>query len=295
VLALKEQIKLILETSNAIGTQANGLAKALRGDAQLRGRRGELALERILEAAGLTEGREYISQGRGLGLKSDAGGPAKPDFLIMLPEGRSMVADSKAPLTNYERLIAATDAVEQKTCAAQFVRDIKGHIDDLASKRYQDNPQLAAHDCALMFIPIEGALAAALTAEPELFTYAWDRHVVLVGPSTLLTTMRTVASLWRYEMQGQNAQEIARLAGELCDKLSMSLGDLNDAADKIEKALTTHNKAVARLATGKNNALAVGARIQSLGVKTKKPLPVMQVDGLAISAPDGLDLDELGI
>ena len=223
VLSLKEQIKLILETSHTIGNQADGLAKALRGESQLLGRWGELALERILEAAGLTEGREYISQGRGLGLKSESGGGQRPDIIVKLPEQRTMIIDSKVPLASYERLIAANDEAERGICADQFVQDMKGHIDDLAGKRYQENEKLQAHDCALMFIPIEGALAAALTREPELFVYAWDRHVVIVGPPTLLMTMRTVASIWRYELQGQNAQEIARLAGDLCDKVSTSL------------------------------------------------------------------------
>jgi len=157
VLSLKEQIKLIVETSHAIGTQADGLAKALRGESQLLGRWGELALERILETAGLTEGREYISQGRGLGLKSDAGGTQKPDIIVMLPEQRTMIIDSKVTLSGYERLIAAGEDADRVTAGDRFVRDVKAHIDDLAGKRYQDNEKLVAHDCALMFVPIEGA------------------------------------------------------------------------------------------------------------------------------------------
>jgi DNA recombination protein RmuC len=284
VLSLKEQIKLIVETSHAIGTQADGLAKALRGDSQLLGRWGEIALERILEAAGLMEGREYISQGRGLGLKSDAGGVQKPDIIIVLPEQRTMIIDSKVPLAGYERLIAAQEEADRLAAGDRFVRDVKAHIDDLAGKRYQDNRKLTAHDCALMFVPIEGALAAALARESELFTYAWDRRVVLVGPSTLLMTMRTVASIWRYELQGQNAQEIARLAGELCDKVSLSLGDLNSVAEKITAVLDTHNAAVKRLSTGRGNVLAIGARMRELGVKAKRPMPAMLVDGGVIAA-----------
>jgi DNA recombination protein RmuC len=284
VLSLKEQIKLIVETTHAIGTQADDLAKALRGDSQLLGRWGEIALERILEAAGLMEGREYISQGRGLGLKSDAGGAQKPDIIIVLPEQRTMIIDSKVPLAGYERLIAAQEEPDRLATGDRFVRDVKAHIDDLAGKRYQDNRKLMAHDCALMFVPIEGALAAALAREGELFTYAWDRRVVLVGPSTLLMTMRTVASIWRYELQGQNAQQIARLAGELCDKVSLSLGDLNSVTEKITAALNTHNEAVKRLSTGRGNVLAIGARMSDLGVKAKRPMPVMLVDGGMIAA-----------
>jgi DNA recombination protein RmuC len=284
VLSLKEQIKLILETSHTIGNQADGLAKALRGDSQFLGRWGELALERILEAAGLVEGREYISQGRGLGLRNESGRGQRPDIIIKLPEQRTMIIDSKVPLASYERLIAAKDETESSVCADQFVKDLKGHIDDLAEQRYQENEKLQAHDCALMFIPIEGALAAALTREPELFVYAWDRHVVIVGPPTLLMTMRTVASIWRYELQGQNAQDIARLAGDLCDKVSASLIDLNGVAERITEALTAHNEAVKRLSTGKGNALSIGQRIRSLGVKTKKPMPSMIVDGVSLAA-----------
>ena len=286
VLSLKEQIKLIVETSHAIGSQADGLAKALRGDSQLLGRWGELALERILEAAGLTEGREYISQGRGLGLKSEDGSTQKPDIVVMLPEKRTMIVDSKMPLASYERLIAAKDEIERVRCADQFVRDMKGHIDSLAGKRYQETEKLDAHESVLMFVPIEGALAAALTREPELFVYAWDRRVVLVGPPTLLMTMRTVASIWRYELQGQNAQEIAGLAGDLCDKVSASLADLNCVTERISGALDAHNEAVKRLSTGKGNALYIGERIRSLGVKTKRPMPAMLVDGVPITAPD---------
>jgi DNA recombination protein RmuC len=295
VLSLKEQIKLIVETSQAIGSQADGLAKALRGDSQRLGRWGEIALERILEAAGLMEGREYISQGRGLGLKSDAGGAQKPDIVVMLPEQRTMIIDAKVSLAGYERMIGADDDAERATAGDRLVRDVKAHIDDLAGKRYQDNEKLAAHDCALMFVPIEGALAAALACDRELFTYAWDRRVVLVGPSTLLMTMRTVASIWRYELQGQNAQQIARLAGELCDKVSLSLSDFTGVADKIAAALSTYNEAVKRFATGRGNVLSIGARMRELGVKAKRPMPAVLVEGGHAAATEVCLDDEANI
>jgi DNA recombination protein RmuC len=287
VLSLKEQIKQLVETSHAVGSQADGLAKALRGDSQLLGRWGEVVLERILEAAGLCEGREYVSQGRGLGLRNEAGGLQKPDIVVRLPESRTMIIDSKVPLAGYERLIAAAPEDERGALGSQYVRDVKGHIDGLAGKRYQENEKLLAHDCVLMFVAIEGALAAALTRDPELFSYAWDRRVVLVGPSTLLMTLRTVHSIWRYELQGQNAQDIARLAGELIDKVSLSLEDLNVVAEKLAAAGAAHNQAVKRLSTGRGNALSIGERIKILGVKSKRGLPAMLVDGAAITAADG--------
>jgi DNA recombination protein RmuC len=278
VFSLKEHIKLVMETTHAIGSQADGLAKALRGDSQLLGRWGELALERILETAGLQEGREYITQGRGLKLRSEDGGLQRPDVIVLLPEDRSMIIDSKAPLACYERLIATRDEGEREALRHQFVHDIEGHIDSLAGKRYQDNSALRAHDCVMMFVPIEGALAAALTSEPNLFAYAWERHVVLVGPPTLLMTLRTVASIWRYQQQGENAQEIARLAGELCDKISNSIGDLNSVAEKMHAALGAHGEAMKRLFTGRGNALALGERMKGLGIKAKRP-PNVIVDG----------------
>jgi len=283
VLELKEQIRLAVETSREIGGKADGLAAALRGDSQRLGRWGEVVLERILETAGLCDGREYIAQGRGLGLRNEAGGLQRPDILVLLPENRTIVIDSKVPLSGYERLIAAEED-ERQRYGDDFVRDVKGHIDGLSGKRYQENDKLSAHDCVLMFVPIEGALAAALRAEPELFAYGWDRRVVLVGPSTLLMTMRTVASLWRSELQGQNAREIARLAGQLCDKVYSSLGDLNLVADKINAALGAHNDAVKRLSTGRGNALSIGEHIRSLGVKTSRPLPAMLIDGVRVAA-----------
>jgi DNA recombination protein RmuC len=287
VLSLKEQIRLLVETSHAVGSQADGLAKALRGQSQMRGRWGEVALERILETAGLTEGREYIAQGRGLALRDADGGRQKPDIIVLLPEAHSMIVDSKVPLIGYERLVAADEAMHA-VAGRDFVRDVKAHIDGLSSKGYQDNDRLAAHDCALMFVPIEGALAAALTCDPDLFSYAWDRHVVLVGPSTLLMTMRTVASIWRYERQGQNTLEIARLAGELCEKVRLSLDDLNLVAEKMAAANAAHNSAVKRLSTGRGNALSLGERIRGLGVKAK-PMPAMLVDGAEVAANEWTD------
>lgn len=287
VLSLKEQIRHLVETSQAVGSQADGLAKALRGDSQMLGRWGELVLERILEAAGLREGIEFISQGRGLGLRSEAGGAQRPDYILLLPEQRTMIIDSKTPLASYERLVGAADDVERRASGAQFVKDVRGHIDDLSGKRYQDNDKLSAHECALMFIPIEGALAAALTWDPDLLTYAWSRRVVVVGPATLLMTARTVGSIWQNERQGQNTQEIARLAGVLCDKLSLSVEDLLTVGKRLADAAEAHNKALARLSSGRGNALSIGKSIRGLGVKTRRVTPEVAIDGVLVYAGDG--------
>jgi DNA recombination protein RmuC len=221
-------------------------------------------------------------QGRGLGLRNEDGGLQKPDVIIQLPQKRTLVIDSKVSLIGYERLTAVTDQAERNTVGVQFARDVKGHIDALSSKSYQDNSRLAAHDCVLMFVPIEGALAAALTCDPELFSYGWNRRVVLVGPSNLLMTMRTVASLRDYELQNQNAQEIARLAGNLLDKISAGLDDFNKVAGKLADAAVAHSEAMKKLSTGRGNALSIGGHIRRLGVKAKA-FPQVLVDGGAIT------------
>jgi DNA recombination protein RmuC len=280
VLSLKTQIELLLQTSAAIGSQADGLAKALRGDSKQIGRWGELVLERILEAAGLQEGREYVTQGRGLGLTTEEGRAQRPDVIVNLPQGRTVIVDSKVSLANYDRLIATQD----DSFRAELVADMRRHIDELARRRYQDNEKLEAHEYALMFVPIEGAVAAALTKDPEISLYGWQQRVVLVGPSTLLMTMRTVHRMWRYERQSENAQEIARLAGEMCDKVSASLGDLNSVAEKIKAALEAHYAAVKRLSTGRQNVLTIGERIRSLGVSTRKEPPTMLIEGVSTAA-----------
>jgi DNA recombination protein RmuC len=283
VFSLKEQINLMVATSTSIGNQADGLAKVLRGDSQRIGRWGEIILERILETSGMREGREYVSQGRGLGLKSDDGSVQRPDIILMLPEQRTIIIDSKVSLASYERLIAAADGDQRAECQVQFVRDVRTHIDALANRRYQDNSKLIAHEYVLMFIPIESALAAAIDADPDLFSYGWNKRVVVTGPLNLLMTTRTVASIWRYELQGQNAQEIARLAGDLCDKISISVEELHTVEDKIASALEAQKDAIKRLSTGKGNALTLGERIRGLGVKTRRPAPAVQVDGVPIA------------
>ena len=218
-----------------------------------------------------------------MGLKSETGSAQKPDVVVLLPENRTIVIDSKAPLTNYERLISAQNDAEYTACGKDFVRDVKAHIDGLAGKRYQDNEKLVAHDYVLMFVPIEGAFAAALTLDPELLHYASGRGVAFIGPMNLLTAMSMIARLWRYERQGQNAQEIARLAGELLDKITASLCDFALAGQKMGDAMAAQNNAIKRLSTGRGNALSTGERIRSLGVKAK-PLPAMLVDGVRVTA-----------
>jgi DNA recombination protein RmuC len=290
VLSLKALIQTTLDTSQKVGGQADDLAKALRGDSQLLGRWGELALETLLEAAGLEEGRGYIKQGKGLNLKSEDGAAQKPDFIVKLPDGRSFIVDSKANLSSYDKMIAASDDSDRKQHGKQLVKDLKAGIDDLHHDHYQGNAKLRSHEAVLMFIPIEGCLAAALKGDPSLFTYAWDRGVVLVGPSTLMMTMSTVASMWQYQEQKGKAHEIADLAGKLCSKFCDSIDDLNTIGKKLNEAIHTHDGAMRRLFHGKGNALSIMEGIRGRRVDMK-PIPSVVIGGILVAPEKDEDED----
>jgi DNA recombination protein RmuC len=216
-------------------------------------------------------------------LKGENGRGQKPDVIVKLPDNRTMIVDSKVPLTAYDRLIAATTDTERAIHANQVVKDLKIHVSGLSEQRYQDNELLQAHDAVFMFVPLEGALAAALTQDPDLFTYAWDKRVVLVGPPTLLMSMKTVGSIWKYEERAENAQEIVQMADRLCDKVSACLSDLNAVHTKISEAPEAHNSAEKRLSLGKGNALTIGERIRVLTGKQEKAMPQMLVHRMSIA------------
>src|SRR5215471_7288268 len=249
--ALAEQIKQIASTNQSIGLQAENLANALKGDSQLRGRWGEVRLERILEKSGLERGREFVVQGGDFSIKNADGGSQRPDVIILLPENRHFVIDSKVSLVDYLDYEAAQSDEIRAGCVRKLLASVRSHIEDLSSKNYQYASAINSHDLVFMFIPIEGVAALVLQNDDSLFEFAWTRKVVLVSPSTLFMTMQTVGSVWRYERQSHNAQAIADQAGQLYDKLVGFVGDLNDVAQKIQAAADAHGNAMKKLATGR--------------------------------------------
>lgn len=277
--ALGREIKTIVEANQTIGLQAEGLAKALKGDSQLRGRWGEVRLERILEKSGLVRGREFLIQGGDLNIKSEEGGSQRPDVIILLPEGRHFVVDSKISLVDYLEYEASEEDVIRAGCLKKLLASVRGHIDGLAGKNYQHAQAINSHDLVFMFMPIEGVAALVLQNDDQIFEYAWQRKIVLVSPSTLFMAMQTVQSIWRYEHQSENAQAIAEQAGQLYDKLAAVVGDLNDVATKIASAADSHNEAMKKLASGKGNALGRAQRLKALGVSSKKEIPLVTLDG----------------
>ena len=277
--ALERGIKTIVETNQHIGLQAEGLAKALKGDSQLRGRWGEVRLERILEKSGLVRDREFVVQGGDFNIKSEDGGSQRPDVIVLLPEGRHFVVDSKVSLVDYLDYEAAEEEVLRAASLKRLLGSVRGHIDSLAGKNYQHAQAINSHDLVFMFMPIEGVAALVLQNDDHIFEYAWQRKIVLVSPSTLFMAMQTVQSIWRYEHQSENAQAIAEQAGQLYDKLAGVIGDLNDVATKISSAADSHNEAMKKLASGKGNALGRAQRLKALGVSSKKEIPPVTLDG----------------
>lgn len=267
--ALKEEIKRIVEVSGAMRLQTESLTKALRGDVKAQGNWGEIILERILEESGLREGTDYILQGSGLSLKDEQGRAQKPDVLVRLPEGKHVIIDSKVSLTHYEQFTAGGDEALKR----QFVESVRTHVMLLSGKRYEQQESLGSPDFVLMFMPIEGAYSLAMQADPELHQYAWEKKIVLVCPSTLFATLRTIASLWRLELQNRNVQEIARQGGNLYDKFVLFAEDMKSIGEQLERTGKAYKGAMNKLTEGNGNLVARAESLRKLGAKTSKQLP----------------------
>ena len=277
--ALEREIRNIAEANQAIGRQADDLTKALKGDSQLRGRWGEVRLERILEKSGLERGREFVVQGGDFNIKDEDGSNLRPDVIILLPEDRHFVIDSKVSLVDYLAYEAAESDDHRAAALKSLLASVRGHIDGLAGKNYQYANAINSHDLVFMFMPIEGVAALVLQNDEHMFEYAWKRKIVMVSPSTLFMAMQTVQSIWRYEHQSENAQAIADQAGQLYDKLASVVADLNDVSQKISAAADAHSEAMKKLAIGRGNALGRAQKLKSLGVTSKKEIPAIIFNG----------------
>jgi DNA recombination protein RmuC len=276
---IAERIQQVAAAGQSIGIQAENLTKALKGDSQLRGQWGEIGLERILEQAGLERGRDFVSQGGDFNLKSEDGNSLRPDIIVLLPENRHVVIDSKLSYVDYVEYEVAADEELRASALKKLIGSVRAHAEDLAGKGYQSAAGLNAHELVLMFIPIEGVAAVVQKNDNGLFDWCWKRKIVMVSPSSLYMTMKTVASIWRYERQNEKAQEIAQQAGLLFDKLAGFVDELNIVSQKIQAASDAHSEAMKKLATGKGNALGRAQRLKGLGVSSKKELPVVLIGG----------------
>ncbi len=256
-----------------IGAHADNLASALKSSPKTRGNWGEIVLERMLEEAGLRKDRDYITQASGLGLKhEETGQTLRPDVIVKLPESKSLIIDSKLSLVSYEDYCAASDEAARGDHLRKFLAASKRHIQELEQKRYQDIP-LGAPDFVMMFMPIEGAYMLALSEDPALHKYAWDKKIVMVSPTSLFATLQTVASLWRLQKQNQNADEIARQGGALYDKVAAFVKDLEGLGTRISQAQISYDETMKKLSTGGGNILSRTEKLRRLGARTAKQLP----------------------
>lgn len=267
---LKAELKKLQDLNLRISDEANNLTKALKGDVKKQGNWGEVILERILERSGLTEGREYEKQ---QSIVSDNGQRYQPDIVIHLPDQKHIIVDSKVSLVAYERLINAVNENERQVFVREHLASVRNHIRMLSDKHYQHSPLFNSPDFVLLFIPIESSFSIAVQEDQELFTYAWDSKVVIVSPSTLLATLRTIASIWQQENQTRNSIEIARQSGALYDKFVAFITDMETIGKSIESARKNYDLAVNKLYAGSGNLVRRAENIRKLGAKTTKELP----------------------
>jgi DNA recombination protein RmuC len=268
--ALKEQLLGLKDLNQQMTKEATNLTKALKGDSKMQGNWGELVLERVLEKSGLEKDREYFVQQN---FQREDGSRVLPDVVLHLPGSKRMIIDSKVSLTAYERLVNAEEDADSALFLKAHVNSIKKHVDDLSAKNYQDLYDIESPDFVLMFIPIEPAFAVAINEDNSLYNKAFEQNIVIVTPSTLLATLRTVDSMWNNEKQQQNAIEIAKQAGALYDKFEGLVTDLTGVGKKIDAAKNDYSSAMNKLVEGKGNLISRVERIKKMGAKANKSLP----------------------
>ena len=246
------------------------LTKALKGDNKTQGNWGELVLERVLEKSGLEKDREYFVQ---QSFTNDEGKRVLPDVVIHLPDNKKMIVDSKVSLTAYEQFVNCDDESEKSLFLKDHINSLKRHIEQLSEKKYEDIYKIESPDFVLLFIPIEPAFAIAINADNFLYNKAFEKNIVIVTPSTLLATLRTIDSMWNNEKQQKNALEIARQAGSLYDKFYGLLNDLIGIGKKIDASKTDYNAAMKKLFEGSGNLITSVEKLKKMGAKAKKALP----------------------
>ena len=266
---LAGQISELQKQTLKISSDASNLANALKGDNKQQGNWGEFVLEKLLDDSGLTKGREYETQ---VALKDEEGNRRNPDVIIRLPEGKDIIIDAKASLTDYERYFHAEDEQSQQLCLKQHLNSLRSHIKGLNVKNYEQLENVNSLDFVLIFIPVESAFMLALDNDPDIMLEAYDKSIILVSPSTLMVTLRTIKNLWRYADQNINAQQIAEKAGALYDLFVLHVEALEDIGKHLDKSKDAYETAFKRLSTGRGNLVKRSEELKTLGAKTKKVL-----------------------
>lgn len=267
--SMKEMISHLHKQHSELHSTAQNLVDAFRGEQKMQGDWGEIALERILETSGLVKGTDYHTQDS---FKDEEGRQQRPDVVIYLPENKHIIIDSKVSLVAFERYINATEEIVKKAELAKHILSIKNHIRLLGDKNYSHLEGLSSPDFVLLFIPLESSFALAIKEEPSIYDQALAKKVVLVTPSTLLATLKTVASIWKHEKQTKNAIEIADQAGRLYDKFVGFVVDMEKVGQRQQDAQKAYSDAMSKLKDGNGNLIRSAEKLKELGVKSKKEI-----------------------
>ncbi|TYA92234.1 DNA recombination protein RmuC [Seonamhaeicola marinus] len=267
--ALKEQLLGLKDLNQQMTKEATNLTRALKGDSKMQGNWGELVLERVLEKSGLEKDREYFVQ---QSFTREDGTRVLPDVVLHLPDNKKMIIDSKVSLTDYERLVNA-DEDQKDVYLKAHTNSVKKHVEQLSAKNYQDLYDIESPDFVLMFIPIEPAFAVVVNEDNSIYNKAFEKNIVIVTPSTLLATLRTIDSMWNNEKQQRNAMEIARQAGALYDKFEGLVKDLTGVGKRIDDAKKDYSAAMNKLVDGRGNLITSVEKLKKMGAKAKKSLP----------------------
>lgn len=255
-----------------MSAEAQRLTTALKGEVKTQGNWGEMILQSILEASGLREGHEFVLQGEGLDLRSESGTKIRPDVVVLLPDNRHLVIDSKVSLVPYERYLASQDPDEQERLKKELAVSVKAHIDGLKNRYYHKQTGINSPDFVLLFMPLEPAYALALQSDASLFQYAWDRQVIVTTPTTLMATLWIISNIWQQEHQTANALEIARQGGALYDKFVGFVTSLEEVGRLLERSQSAYVQAFNQLKTGRGNLITRAENLRALGIATTKSL-----------------------
>jgi len=279
---MKEKIGDLEKLNERLHQDATNLSQALTSNVKAQGNWGEQQLERLLEICGLHRGREYSTQ---FSVTTEGGQRVQPDLVLHLPEGKSIILDSKVSLVAWTRYQAGDNDEERETALKEHLLSLRQHVKNLGEKRYAEIPELNSLDFVLMFLPIEAALIAALQADPELAEYALRHKVALLSPTNFLATMRTVASVWSVHKQNKNAQEIAGRAGLLYDKFAGFVENLQQVGDRLRQAQQSYDRAFGQLSTGAGNLLRQTENLRELGARNTKQIDSQLLEQSEDEAP----------
>lgn len=268
-ITLKTEIKNLVDLNKQISEEANNLTKALKGENKTQGNWGELILEKVLERSGLVKDQEYRLQ---YSTNNDDGKRIQPDAVIMLPDNKHIIVDAKVSLIAYEALVNSNSDEERLSFTKDHLLSVRTHVKSLSEKNYPTSSDFNTPDFVLLFIPIESSFSVAVQADQELFNFAWDKKIVIVSPSTLLATLRTIASVWKQERQTKNAIEIAKQSGALYDKFVGFVEDMDKIGKSIDASNTAYENAINKLHKGSGNLVKRAQDIEKLGAKTSKQI-----------------------